>query len=126
MSTARREGMIGSRWSGRAVDIVAAAVLFYLFLPIFIVVLYSFNEPVGKFNFVWKAFSLRAWSEPHSDSSVRAPLPGQSVFRMRRRVGGDRNGGNHPARPAHAGARSSADCCAGGGCARYSRSSPLE
>jgi spermidine/putrescine transport system permease protein len=64
VSGARGEGIVGSRWAGRAVDVVAGLVLLYLFLPIFVVVLYSFNEPVGKFNFVWKAFSLRAWSEP--------------------------------------------------------------
>ena len=32
--------------------------LAYLFLPIFVIVLYSFNKPAGKFNFVWKSFSL--------------------------------------------------------------------
>ena len=26
--------------------------------------LYSFNKPAGKFNFVWKAFSLDAWRNP--------------------------------------------------------------
>ena len=26
--------------------------------------LYSFNKPAGKFNFVWKSFSLDAWREP--------------------------------------------------------------
>jgi spermidine/putrescine transport system permease protein len=43
---------------------VAALVLAYLFLPIAVIVLYSFNEPVGKFNFVWKSFSLQAWLHP--------------------------------------------------------------
>ena len=36
-------------------------VLGYLFLPIFVIILYSFNKPAGKFNFVWKSFSLDAW-----------------------------------------------------------------
>ena len=54
----------GSRWRGRALDAVAAGVLLYLFLPIFVVVAYSFNEPAGKFNFVWHAFSLDAWAHP--------------------------------------------------------------
>lgn len=53
-----------TRWPGRLLDVVAGLVLLYLFLPIFVIVLYSFNEPAGKFNFVWKAFSLRAWAEP--------------------------------------------------------------
>jgi len=53
-----------ARWPVRLLDGVGALVLLYLFLPIVVIVLYSFNEPVGKFNFVWKAFSLAAWRDP--------------------------------------------------------------
>jgi spermidine/putrescine transport system permease protein len=49
------------RW---LLDGVAWLVLLYLFLPIFVIILYSFNKPAGKFNFVWKSFSLEAWSNP--------------------------------------------------------------
>lgn len=45
-------------------DVYAALVLFYLFVPIGVIVLYSFNQPEGRFNFVWKAFSLEAWRDP--------------------------------------------------------------
>jgi spermidine/putrescine transport system permease protein len=50
-----------TRW---LMDAYAMMVLAYLFLPIFIIILYSFNKPAGKFNFVWKAFSLDAWRNP--------------------------------------------------------------
>ena len=49
------------RW---LMDGVAWMVLAYLFLPIFVIILYSFNRPAGRFNFVWKAFSLDAWRNP--------------------------------------------------------------
>ncbi len=49
------------RW---LMDSVAVLVLAYLFLPILVIVLYSFNNPAGKFNFVCKAFSLDAWKNP--------------------------------------------------------------
>jgi spermidine/putrescine transport system permease protein len=49
------------RW---LLDGYAVFVLAYLFLPIFVIVLYSFNRPAGKFNFVWKSFSLDAWRHP--------------------------------------------------------------
>ncbi|HXW97606.1 MAG TPA: ABC transporter permease [Gemmatimonadales bacterium] len=55
---------IGSRWARRMLDVYAGLVLLYLFIPIFVIVLYSFNQPAGKFNFVWKAFSLDAWRDP--------------------------------------------------------------
>ena len=64
MKPRAREGAVGSRWGGRVLDLVAGLVLFYLFLPIFVIVLYSFNKPAGKFNFVWKEFSFDAWADP--------------------------------------------------------------
>lgn len=42
----------------------AIGVLLYLFLPIAVIVLFSFNTPEGRFNFVWKGFSLDAWRDP--------------------------------------------------------------
>ena len=42
----------------------AGFVIFYLLLPVFVIVAFSFNAPVGKFNFVWKGFSLDAWADP--------------------------------------------------------------
>jgi spermidine/putrescine transport system permease protein len=45
-------------------DAYSSLVLLYLFLPIFVIMLYSFNRPEGRFNFVWKAFSLDAWRDP--------------------------------------------------------------
>ena len=48
----------------RLLDATAALVLGYLFLPILVIVAYSFNSPAGKFNFVWKGFSVAAWLDP--------------------------------------------------------------
>jgi spermidine/putrescine transport system permease protein len=38
--------------------------LTYLMLPIAVVILFSFNDPVGRFNFTWQGFSLDAWRHP--------------------------------------------------------------
>jgi spermidine/putrescine transport system permease protein len=43
-------------WSGLA--------LLYLFLPIFLVVLFSFNDPKGRFNYTWQGFTLDWWKDP--------------------------------------------------------------
>ena len=57
-----------ARRFGGAGDLVlklyAGAVLVFLFLPIFVIVLFSFNKPNGKFNLVWQQFSLDAWTDP--------------------------------------------------------------
>jgi spermidine/putrescine transport system permease protein len=42
----------------------AALALICLFVPIFIVALYSFNSPEGRFNFTWSGFTLDQWKDP--------------------------------------------------------------
>jgi len=42
----------------------AALGLLFLFTPILITVIYSFNEPTGKYNYVWNKFSLAGWADP--------------------------------------------------------------
>jgi spermidine/putrescine transport system permease protein len=44
--------------------IVATAALIYMLLPNFVVVLFSFNKPNGRFNYTWQRFSLDAWLHP--------------------------------------------------------------
>ena len=57
---ARRFGGLGDL----ALKVYAGLVLLFLFLPIFVIVLFSFNKPNGKFNLVWQQFSLDAWLDP--------------------------------------------------------------
>lgn len=38
----------------------------YLMLPIAVVVAFSFNNPVGRFNFTWQEFTLSNWAHPFS------------------------------------------------------------
>ena len=60
--TARQRG---SRWLGRnLLYLYTAAAIVYLMLPIVIMIVFSFNDPVGKSNFEWVAFSLDAWLNP--------------------------------------------------------------
>ena len=47
-----------------ALIVYAALALAYLFIPIAVVVLFSFNNIRGRFNFVWQGFSLNAWRDP--------------------------------------------------------------
>jgi spermidine/putrescine transport system permease protein len=36
----------------------------YLMLPIVVVVLFSFNDPAGRFNYTWQGFTLDSWKNP--------------------------------------------------------------
>jgi spermidine/putrescine transport system permease protein len=52
----------------------AVVVLLYLFLPIAWIVAFSFNQPVGKFNFEWQQFTLDNWSDPLRDEPLTDAL----------------------------------------------------
>jgi spermidine/putrescine transport system permease protein len=36
----------------------------YLMLPIAVVVAFSFNDPLGRFNYTWSGFTMRHWQNP--------------------------------------------------------------
>jgi spermidine/putrescine transport system permease protein len=44
-----------------ALTVYALAVCVYLLLPIAVVILFSFNRPEGRFNYVWNEFTLDNW-----------------------------------------------------------------
>ena len=48
----------------RRADGDAGLALSYLLVPIAIILVFSFNDPVGRFNFIWNEFSLDAWTSP--------------------------------------------------------------
>jgi spermidine/putrescine transport system permease protein len=66
------------RGAGRAVDwalgIWSVLALAYLFIPVFIVVLFSFNDNQGRFNFTWQGFTLRHWQHPFADPDLAKAL----------------------------------------------------
>ena len=53
------------RWLSRnALYAFTVAAIVYLMLPIAVMIIFSFNDPIGKSNFTWVAFSLDAWLNP--------------------------------------------------------------
>jgi spermidine/putrescine transport system permease protein len=63
-------GKVG-RWS---LNIFAGLGLVYLFAPIFIIVLFSFNQPAGNFNIVWQEFTLSNWRHPFIEEELTDAL----------------------------------------------------
>jgi spermidine/putrescine transport system permease protein len=45
-------------------NIYALLALLYLLVPIAVILVFSFNNPVGRFNFIWQEFSFEAWTDP--------------------------------------------------------------
>jgi spermidine/putrescine transport system permease protein len=44
--------------------VIAGLVLLYLFVPILVIIAFSFNNPQGKFNYTWQGFTLANWADP--------------------------------------------------------------
>jgi spermidine/putrescine transport system permease protein len=49
-------------------------VIVYLMLPIAVVILFSFNDPVGRFNYVWQGFTLDNWKNWDAPLGLRDSL----------------------------------------------------
>jgi spermidine/putrescine transport system permease protein len=47
-----------------ALGIWSALALLYLFLPVFLIVAFSFNDNRGRFNFTWQGVTLEHWKHP--------------------------------------------------------------
>ena len=64
----------GDRIRGWALATWAALGLLYLFIPILIVVLFSFNDNKGRFNFTWQGFTLDAWANPFANPDLATAM----------------------------------------------------
>ena len=52
----------------------AVLALVYLFLPIAVVVAFSFNNPKGRFNYTWAGFTFKNWTNPFGYPGVGSAL----------------------------------------------------
>jgi len=61
-SRVRRRGR--RRWGDRLLFIWTWLIIIWLALPIAVMILFSFNNPRGRYNFTWVGFTLK-WYGPH-------------------------------------------------------------
>jgi spermidine/putrescine transport system permease protein len=57
---------------GVALNIYAGLALLFLFTPIIWIVVFSFNQPKGRYNTTWQQFTLENWQDPFGDASLTA------------------------------------------------------
>ncbi len=57
-------GSFGQRLAPRILPAFTALAILYLMIPIIVMIVFSFNRPEGKFNYVWNDFSLSGWLHP--------------------------------------------------------------
>jgi spermidine/putrescine transport system permease protein len=46
------------------ITVVGVLALVYLMLPIVVVIIFSFNDPAGRFNYTWEGFTTEHWTNP--------------------------------------------------------------
>jgi spermidine/putrescine transport system permease protein len=72
----------GDKVRSWALGIWSVLALLYLFIPIFIVVLFSFNDNKGRFNFTWQGFTLDHWAHPFADPDLASALKNSLVIAL--------------------------------------------
>ncbi|MDX6396758.1 MAG: spermidine/putrescine transport system permease protein [Gaiellaceae bacterium] len=57
-----------------ALPAFAFAAFAYLLLPIAVVVVFSFNDPLGRFNYTWEGFTLKHWGDPFGPPGLKEAI----------------------------------------------------
>ena len=83
VTSTRSRGGVWRLVKHHALTVYAVLAIVYLLLPIAVVILFSFNRPAGRFNYVWREVTLVNWRSgdggPHALYEVieleQAPAP---------------------------------------------------
>jgi spermidine/putrescine transport system permease protein len=57
-----------------AIVIYGVIAILYMLIPIGLIIVFSFNDPAGKFNFTWQGFTLSNWAHPFQISELTNAL----------------------------------------------------
>jgi spermidine/putrescine transport system permease protein len=73
----RRESAASRAWKWlkrNAIVIYGGLAIAYMLVPIVLIIVFSFNDPAGKFNFTWQGFTLSHWAHPFEISELTDAL----------------------------------------------------
>jgi spermidine/putrescine transport system permease protein len=73
----RRESVFSRAWKWlkrNAIVIYGGLAIAYMLVPIVLIIVFSFNDPAGKFNFTWQGFTLHHWAHPFEISELTDAL----------------------------------------------------
>lgn len=63
------------RWVRRhLLSAYAILALIYLFVPIVVVIAFSFNNPRGRFNYTWEGFTWKNWTHPFAVPGIGSAI----------------------------------------------------
>jgi spermidine/putrescine transport system permease protein len=77
MAPRARPGLAARIWrivARHALTVYALLAVAYLMLPIAVVILFSFNHPTGRFNYIWHSFTLDNWIHWNSVLGIQSAV----------------------------------------------------
>jgi spermidine/putrescine transport system permease protein len=74
LARARRRAGLWTLVKRHVLAAYALLVVGYLMLPIVVVILFSFNAPKGRFNFIWQGFTLDNWTHWDAILGIRPAI----------------------------------------------------
>ncbi|MDQ3492246.1 MAG: ABC transporter permease, partial [Chloroflexota bacterium] len=74
MKTPLRKKPLGSRLSRAVLPVYTALAVLYLFIPIVVMVAFSFNDPRGRQNITWQGFTAQNYVDVWSRPDVTGPM----------------------------------------------------
>ena len=72
-----KPGLVARIWrlvARHALTVYALLAVGYLMLPIAVVILFSFNHPTGRFNYIWHSFTLDNWIHWNSVLGIQSAV----------------------------------------------------
>ena len=72
-----RAGLGARSWrfvKRHTLTVYAFLVVAYLMLPIAVVILFSFNAPKGRFNYIWEGFTVNNWIHWDAVLGIRSAI----------------------------------------------------
>ena len=70
MTAPQRRPPLGARLSRAVLPVFTALAVIYLFLPIAVMIAFSFNNPAGRQNITWQGFTLRNYVDVWGRSEI--------------------------------------------------------
>ncbi len=61
--------------------------ILFLFLPIVVAIVFSFNDPAGRFNFTWQGFTLDHWADPFKDPDLARSMKNSILLAITSTIG---------------------------------------
>ena len=78
---------VGARLSRLVLPVYTALVVAYLFIPIVVMILFSFNDPRGRQNITWQGFTLENYVDVWSRPDITGPMTNSVIVAVVATIG---------------------------------------